>query len=194
MRAWFLFSIFVAATACKSPPVDPPATKQEPQTIEALSIQYANATGLPKGGPELMKGRKVLLVSVEQRVPQPQKTIVQDGGGNACYATKAEEVGLVVVARARNEAPRIDEHRVRMFDRTWQIDAIAVPEGKIAASWTRTTVAQPGSVELGVRTLGSPRLGGEDHYGRFPKAEIDVDCASIQAGIVPGAQGDAASP
>jgi hypothetical protein len=178
--------------ACKSPPIEEAPYKEPPPSIQSLTDRWGSAdpASLPKAGPELMKGRKALLVGVEQRITSPMKTTAQDAGG-ACWATRVEEVGLVIVARAKNETPRINDRRVRMFDRTWQIDAIAVPEGKIVASWTRFTTADEGSVVLNTRTLGSPRVGGQDNYARFPRTELESDCASIQAGIVPGAQADA---
>src|SRR5258708_903064 len=118
--------------ACKSPPIEEGPIKEPPPTIQSLTNQWANAdpASLPKAGPELMKGRKALLVGVEQRITSPMKTTAQDAGG-ACWATRVEEVGLVIVARAKNETPRINERRVRMFDRTWKVDAIAIPEGKV---------------------------------------------------------------
>jgi hypothetical protein len=174
--------LLVVIAACKSPPVEQ-SQEQAPEprpTTQSLTDKWANvdAPSLPKGGSELAKGRAVLVITID-----PTAKPYEPGLPGTCFAARADDVRLVVVAKAHREPMRKAKTGAGLHDKTWHFDAIAVPEGKVVASWDRFSMAE----EVLMRPTSSPNvpITPVHSFALFPRAAFDADCSSLQAGTAP---------
>lgn len=178
-------ALLVLVAACKSPPVDDKPQAPEPRpTTQSLVEKWANvdAQSLPQAGLELAKGRPVFVITID-----PMPKAYEPGLPGSCFAARADDVRLVVIARAHREPMRKATTGAGLHDKTWHFDAIAIPEGKRVASWDRFSMAQ--ETKMGPTSSPNVPITPVHAFALFPRAAFDADCSSLQAGIAPAQDG-----
>ncbi len=176
-------ALLIVLAGCKSPPEEQPPPEPRP-TIQALMEKWGNAdtATLQAGAPDMMKGRTVLVVTVD-----PFPKAYEPGMPGSCFAARADDVGIVVVARAKKEPTRLTKTSVGLHDKSWRLDAIAVPEGRLVATWNRFSAADEPQTVNTARTPQGQKLLTMDVFATFPREKFDADCSALQAGSVPAA-------